>query len=87
MFDSLRVLLGGIPGSRTQFLEFKGHYLMISYVCRKGENAIQALKVISSSLDLSEGRDRACEEIVEGGGLRYLFPVLMRQGLKADNVD
>lgn len=63
----------------------KGCYLMISYICIKSEYAVAALKAISNSLDLEvteEISSAICDEIVNDGSLKYIFPILMMQGLK-----
>ena len=63
---------------------------MVTYICNKTEYAISALKIISNSLDNEfpqEFLSAICNEIVEDGSLKYLFPILMTQGIKGNDAE
>lgn len=86
LFDCLNIMLVGVQETRKQFHGMKGCYLMVSYICGKSEYGTAALKAISNSLDNEESEEvlaQTCDEIVNDGSLKYIFPILMRQGLKS----
>ena len=52
LFDCLNTMLIGVRESRKQFVDMKGLYLMVGYICNKTEYAVSALKSISNCLDI-----------------------------------
>ena len=51
---------------------------MLHFIKQKNYFSKHALKCLSSGVDQSSVRD-----LIDLGGLKYLFPILMHQGLKA----
>lgn len=68
----------------------RGSYLLVTYICNKTEYAVTALKIIANSLDNEFDQEflcGICEEIVNDGSLKYLFPIIKAQGIKGKDED
>jgi len=50
---------------------------MLAFIIQKNEYSRLALRVLSDAFT-----EDTCVSFIEEGGLKYIFPVLMRQGLK-----
>jgi hypothetical protein len=67
----------------------KGNYLMVSFLRKKNEYSATALKVLANSL-MGLGKEEeinAVNNVVNDGGLKYLFAILKRKGFRGEDVD
>ncbi len=61
---------------------------MLQFIKAKNEYSIPALKAIANAFtSLEEEETRIIEELIDFGGLKYIFPIVLRQGLKGKDVD
>jgi hypothetical protein len=93
LFDCLNILLISrseeVLPSKAVFHKMKGNEIMLQVVKKKDDNAVSALKAIANSfagLGL-EAEGLIVEELIEFGGLKYIFPILLRQGVRGQDVD
>jgi hypothetical protein len=63
--------------SKRLFNQLMGSKLMLSFIALKNEYSKLALKVLSFGFTAE-----TCSPFIDEGGLKYLFPIMMRQGLK-----
>jgi hypothetical protein len=90
LFGCLNVMLVGVRECCRQFHELKGCYLMISFICSKSPYAVSALKTMSNSMDTAAEtahKSNICEQVIQSNSLKYLFPILMGQGLKGRDTE
>lgn len=62
---------------------------MLQFMKTKTENSISSLKAIANSfigLD-KQAENKVVEELIDFGGLKYIFAIVLRQGLKGKDFD
>ena len=62
---------------------------MLEFLKTKNEYSISALKTIANSMASLDTvtLNQVVEELVDFGALKYLFPIILRQGLKGKDID
>lgn len=76
LFDLMSIMLPHGENRRV-FNQLKGSSLMLAFILQKNEYSRLALRVLADAFT-----EETCVPFIAEGGLKYLFPVLMRQGLK-----
>lgn len=62
--------------------------MMLLFIKAKNEYSISALKAISNSfISAQYDETKIIEELIDFGGLKYIFPIVLRQGLKGKDID
>ncbi|KAJ3190594.1 hypothetical protein HK101_008572 [Irineochytrium annulatum] len=81
VFDALCLGLAE-PEVKAKFLEEEGIELMLIVIREKKMARMRALKVLDHALTGESGK-ACCTKFVEGAGLKAIFPIFMKKGLKA----
>ncbi|KAJ3327734.1 hypothetical protein HDU76_011239 [Blyttiomyces sp. JEL0837] len=82
-FDSICCLVGGgEKRGRVEFLNGEGVELMVIMLREKKMSRMRALKVLSFAM-AGEDSSNVCNRFIEQMGLKLLFAIFMKKGLKA----
>lgn len=70
----------------------KGNEIMLQFLKSKTDSSPSALKAISNSfINVNsinpEMEMHIIEELIDFGALKYIFPIIMRQGIRGKDVD
>lgn len=78
-----------IGKSRVIYHQMKANEIMLQFLKTKKEVSVSALKAIANSFILADSsvEQQIGEELIDLGGLKYIFPIILRQGLKGKDVD
>lgn len=62
---------------------------MLQFLKGKSENAVAALKAIANSFSGLDPKTEnvVVEELIDFGCLKYIFPIILRQGVKGQEID
>ena len=62
---------------------------MLQFIRKKNEYSLSAIKAIANSFSniAPEMETQIIEELIDFGGLKYIFPIVLRQGIKAKDID